>query len=211
MHRFFAPAEPALEQPDRPSQMVQERTVSTPRGQHVQVTLERVSTGGTRHQAQFERASTGPMSGAERMKKQRARCSLFPETQASAREKDAERVAARRTAAGERMDVDEEAEPAAWSTTELTEHTLQMRRVKEIWREHPQLEVSQLDVAAEHALMLEEQVHTAFKDGCHCPCHMCNHEDEVGWWATEHAVRYHDTRFWHHANCSCGECWALNE
>ena len=53
------------------------------------------------------------------------------------------------------MDVDEEAEPAAWSTTELTEHTLQMRRVKEIWREHPQLEVSQLDVAAEHALMLE--------------------------------------------------------
>ena len=162
MHRFFAPAEPALEQPDRPSQMVQERTVSTPRGQHVQVTLERVSTGGTRHQAQFERASTGPMSGAERMKKQRARCSLFPETQASAREKDAERVAARRTAAGERMDVDEEAEPAAWSTTELTEHTLQMRRVTEIWREHPQLEVSQLDVAAEHALImaliLEEQV-----------------------------------------------------
>ena len=76
--------------------------MSTPRGQHVQVTLERISTGGTRHQAQFERASTGPMSGAERMKKQRARCSLFPETQASAREKDAERVAARRTAAGER-------------------------------------------------------------------------------------------------------------
>ena len=44
--------------------------MSTPRGQHVQVILERVSTGGTRHQAQFERASTGPMSGAERMKKQ---------------------------------------------------------------------------------------------------------------------------------------------
>ena len=211
MHRFFAPAEPVLEQPDRPSQLVQEIPVSTPRGQHVQVSLERISTDGTRHQAQFERASTGPMSGAERMKKQRARCSLFPETQASAREKDAERVAARRTAAGERMDVDEEAEPAAWSTTELTEHTLQMRRVKEIWREHPQLEVSQLDVAAEHALMLEEQVHTDFKDGCHCPCYMCNHEDDVGWWATEHAVRYHDTRFWHHANCSCGECWALNE
>ena len=126
--------------------------MSTPRGQHVQVSLERISTGGTRHQAQFERASTGPMSGEERMKKQRARC-LFPETQASAREKDAERVAARRTAAGERMDVDEEAEPAAWSTTELTEHTLQMRRVKEIWREHPQLEVSQLDVAAEQACL----------------------------------------------------------
>jgi hypothetical protein len=110
MHQFFAPAEPTLEQPDRPSQMVQEITVSTPRGQHVQVSLERISTGGTRHQAQFERASTGPMSGAERMKKQRARCSLFPETQASARENDAERVAARRAAAGERMDVDEEAE-----------------------------------------------------------------------------------------------------
>ena len=47
------------------------------------------------------------MSGAERMKKQRARCSLFPETQARAREKDAERVAAQRAAAGELMDVDE--------------------------------------------------------------------------------------------------------
>ena len=27
-------------------------------------------------------------------------------------------------------------------------------------------------------------MHTDFKDGCHCPCYMCNHEDEVGWWAS---------------------------
>lgn len=218
MHQFFAPAEPALEQHDGPSRMVQESTVSTPRGQHVQVTLERVSTGGTRHQAQFERASTGPMSGAERMKKQRARCSLFPETQASAREKDAERVAARRAAAGELMDVDEEAEEeresAAWSAVDVMEHTVRMRRVRDVWREHPQLEVSQLDVAAEHALMLEEQVHKDFKDGCHCPCYMCNHVDEVGWWATwatEDAIPYDDARFWHHENCSCGECWGIDD
>ena len=96
------------------------------------------------------------------------------------------------------MDVDEEAEEERESAVDLTEHTLQMRRVKDMWREHPQLEMSQLDVAAEHALMLEEQLHKDFKDGCHCPCYMCNHVDEVGWWATEHAVRCDYARFWHH-------------
>jgi hypothetical protein len=113
------------------------------------------------------------------------------------------------------MDVDEEAEEeresAAWSAVDVMEHTVRMRRVRDVWREHPQLEVSQLDVAAEHALMLEEQVHKDFKDGCHCPCYMCNHVDEVGWWATEDAIRYDDARFWHHENCSCGECWGIED
>ena len=65
--------------------------VPTPTKQHVKVTLERTSTGGTRHEAQFKRAAIGAMSGAERSEKRRKRASLFPQQQAAVREKDVQR------------------------------------------------------------------------------------------------------------------------
>ena len=65
--------------------------VPTPTKQHVKVTLERTSTGGTRHEAQFKRAAIGAMSGAERSEKRRKRASLFPQQQAAVRKKDVQR------------------------------------------------------------------------------------------------------------------------
>ena len=69
---------PALH-PARPSQLVSETVGNTtPDKQHVVITLERTSTGGTRHEAQFKRAMSGPMSAAERTDKKRAKAFLFP-------------------------------------------------------------------------------------------------------------------------------------
>ena len=73
------------------SQIVHETEAISPGGQHRNVTLERVSTGGTRHQAGFKRAVSGALSGAERMQKARMKRSLFPEEQAAARDADAAR------------------------------------------------------------------------------------------------------------------------
>jgi hypothetical protein len=84
---------------ERPSQVVHERTIaSTPLGKHVVVSMERVSTGGTRHEAQYKRPQSGQMNGSERMAKARARTSLFPDEAAAAREQNAGRMAAVRTA-----------------------------------------------------------------------------------------------------------------
>ena len=75
--------------PSRKSQKVHESSPRpTPHGQHVTITLERTSTGGTRREAQFKKAATGPMSGAERAEKKRKRASLFPQQQASLRATD---------------------------------------------------------------------------------------------------------------------------
>jgi hypothetical protein len=65
--------------------------VPTPTKGHIIVTLERTSTGGTRHEAQFKRAAVQAMSGAERSEKRRKRASLFPQQQAAVREKDVQR------------------------------------------------------------------------------------------------------------------------
>ena len=60
--------------------------------------MEKVSTGGTRHEAQYKRPQSGQMNGSERMAKARARTSLFPDEAAAAREQNAGRMAAVRTA-----------------------------------------------------------------------------------------------------------------
>ena len=78
-------------QQQRPSQVVRERSVATPEGQHVVVFMERQSTGGTNHQSHFKRRAGGAMSGAERAEKKRKRAALFPDEQAASRRHDAER------------------------------------------------------------------------------------------------------------------------
>jgi hypothetical protein len=81
----------------RPSQKVHETEAATPTGQHIRVTLERTSTGGTRHEAHFERAASGPMSAAERAKKKRVRASLFPEEHTEKMAKESSRKRSERT------------------------------------------------------------------------------------------------------------------
>ena len=77
--------------PQRPSQIVHENSPQpTTNGRNVVVVLERRSTGGTRHEAQFRRAA-GTMSGAARKKMERVRASLFPQKQREARARDARR------------------------------------------------------------------------------------------------------------------------
>ena len=80
----------------KPSEIVHESApVVTPNG-HVMVTLERVSTGGTRHQAQWKRAgSEGPVSGPDRSAKKRAKKQLYvyPEEAKKSRELDRKRKA----------------------------------------------------------------------------------------------------------------------
>ena len=77
--------------PKRPSQVVNESTAYSQTGQHIVISMDRVSTGGTRHVAQFHRQTDGPMSAAERAKKKRVRASLFPKEHAVARSLDATR------------------------------------------------------------------------------------------------------------------------
>ena len=67
LHALFqaAPAAPAAYVPaaERPSQIVTERTVATtPKGQDVVVTMERLSTGGSRYEARYDHPTSGPMS-----------------------------------------------------------------------------------------------------------------------------------------------------
>ena len=75
--------------PPRRSQVVHERIgiTTTPRHRPV-ISMERVSTGGSRYATQFRRSTDGPMSGAERAKKKRVRASLCPQQHAAARKKD---------------------------------------------------------------------------------------------------------------------------
>ena len=98
LHQCFAMAgsTPAAE---RPSQVVSEKTVATtPAGQNVVVQMERLSTGGTRHEALYERPASGAMSDSQRAAKTRARTQLFPDKAAASREKDSGRKAAVRAA-----------------------------------------------------------------------------------------------------------------
>ena len=58
--------------PQQPSQIVHESTAPDDTGhrQYMFITMERVSTGGTRYSQQFQRQQTdGPMGGSERAKK----------------------------------------------------------------------------------------------------------------------------------------------
>ena len=83
-------------------------STTTPSGQHIQVTLERVSEGGTRHSAHFSRAApdSQPMTAADRGRKQRAVASLFPEKQAALRAKDSSRKRERSATAQEQEEED---------------------------------------------------------------------------------------------------------
>ena len=89
LREWVGPATPAA--PPRPSQVVQESTSLSPEGRHIDVVMERVSTGGTRHQAHFRRSALTPMTGQERMAKNRARKSLFAEQAAADRQQDTDR------------------------------------------------------------------------------------------------------------------------
>ena len=57
--------------------------------------MERLSTGGTRHVAEFHRAESAKMDGTERMAKLRARRSLLPDAHDAARQKDADQAGQR--------------------------------------------------------------------------------------------------------------------
>ena len=83
-------------------------STTTPSGQHIQVTLERVSEGGTRHSLHFSRAApdSQPMTAAERGRKKRAVASLFPEKQAALRVKDSSRKRERSATAQEQEEED---------------------------------------------------------------------------------------------------------
>ena len=79
--------------------------------------MERTSTGGSRREAEFKRAASGPMSGAERANKKRCRATLFPEQQASVRGKDVQRkreAAAAKAAAAATARAEQEAD---WIST----------------------------------------------------------------------------------------------
>ena len=72
--------------------------MSTPAGQNEVVRMDRLSTGGTRHEAHYQRPLSGPMSDQQRSAKTRARTTLFPDRAAAARETDAGRKAVVRAA-----------------------------------------------------------------------------------------------------------------
>ena len=74
-------------QAQRPSQIVHESEIVSPEGNHVTIVMERVSTGGNRHAAEFKRSSSAAMSGAERKKRKlefARRCSLTSRLRLSA-------------------------------------------------------------------------------------------------------------------------------
>ena len=116
-------------QAQRPSQKVQESEIVSPKGNHVTIRMERVSTGGTRHAAEFKRKSSGAMSGAERMKKARVRATLFPDRQAMSLRTDAERKHTSRAAhespvlpADAESDADTESDADSTPEDSETEH-----------------------------------------------------------------------------------------
>ena len=113
MHRFLIPdssqpcpkeIEPSSPPPIAPQQDYQEASTTTPTGQNIQVTLERVSEGGTRRTAHFSRAApeSQAMTAAERGRKKRAVASLYPEKEAALRAKDSSRKRERSAMAQER-------------------------------------------------------------------------------------------------------------
>ncbi len=90
----------APETPKRPSQIVRERVALSDGKQHIEVTMERVSTGGTRYEASFTKAAGRAMTPAERAQKKRVRSTLFPPRALLLREKEAQRLRDFREAAG---------------------------------------------------------------------------------------------------------------
>ena len=105
------PAPREARTPPRPSQQVHESNPALTRGmQHVVIVLERKSTGGTRRKAQFKKSKGGPMTGAERKKKERARASLFPQQQIAARARHAEQERLAQPRRKEKADIEQQSE-----------------------------------------------------------------------------------------------------
>ena len=88
-----APESAAAPSSPKQTHQVQETSTKTPTGQHIKVTLERMSEGGTRHEANFTRAApeSAPMTAAERARKKRALTALYPDHQAEVRARDSAR------------------------------------------------------------------------------------------------------------------------
>ena len=83
--------------PQRSSQVVRESSPVLSTGKkHLVIKMERRSTSGRKYEAHFKRASTGPMTGAERAAKKRVRATLFKPRQLAPQQKDAQRKAAER-------------------------------------------------------------------------------------------------------------------
>ena len=121
--------------PPRLSQKVHESSPRpTPTGHHVTITLERTSTGGTRREAQFDKAATGPMSGAERAEKKRKRASLFPRQQDALRAKD---VSRKRKATAAKATAEAMAAAPHEGIVHLQDYWA-MRLVEEFWAERAQ-------------------------------------------------------------------------
>jgi len=88
-----APESAAAPSSPKQTHQIQETSTKTPTGQHIKVTLERMSEGGTRHEANFTRAApeSAPMTAAERARKKRALTALYPDHQAEVRARDSAR------------------------------------------------------------------------------------------------------------------------
>ena len=82
--------------PERPSQHVSKSEAPSTGKQNIVVTLERLSTGGTKRMVQMKRPAGRVMTGGERSKLGRLKASLFPSRHLLLREKDAERHRATR-------------------------------------------------------------------------------------------------------------------
>lgn len=138
----LAPAQDAVASgPLRSSQIVTEKSVATPAGKHIKVTMERVSTGGTRYVAEFERAATcGAMTAAERALKKRKRRTLFPGAQ------DADR----KRAAAASASIQDAAEAAEQPTRELPAHALYWTRSGGI--------VGPVDAASAHSFIEKGEI-----------------------------------------------------
>ena len=105
--------------PQRPSQIVHESTARDGTGQRAVITMERVSTGGTRYVRHFQRQQAdAPMSAAERAKKKRVRATLFPHKVAAARSKDRSRKRDAKLCAADDSDPDENPQQMTPTTAE---------------------------------------------------------------------------------------------
>ena len=127
--------------PMRPSQIVRESEAKTPTGQHITVTLERQSTGGTRYEESFKKGAGRAMTAAERQQKARTKRSLFPEKGEAERAKDAERKRAEREAAAERKRAERKAAwlarpPAERLPKHVKEELAAMRYVHPSWPQY---------------------------------------------------------------------------
>eukprot|EP00966_Prymnesium_polylepis_P246932 5710466-Prymnesium_polylepis.1 len=185
-----------MEEDARPSQAVLESSAATPNGKNIVVTLERTSTGGTRHEAQFQRAAGGAMSAAERANKKRKRATLFPAKDKAAHEKDAER---KRKAA---------APPEAVAAAECTEEEAEIverRKQRQHRYQLKRAEDGAYDLLSQVALHMEYAIHGDVEP---CPCYLCR-EDGKSWQPSDVSDQCRRRALEHMLQttfCPCADC-----